>query len=101
MIYSAVSQDLVARLARGLRDNDTTGWERTPAGWFLDIPGIGFARITGDRRLICIAEPGGQRIQFPVRSVRWSFSVEISTDNPGLAIVISPTEAGRPDEERE
>lgn len=101
MIHSAISQDLVARLARGLRDNDTRGWERTPAGWFLEIPGIGFARITGEGRLISISEPGGRSVQFPVRSVRWTHSVEIATDNPGLAIVITPTVAGRPDEERE
>ena len=88
-----ITPELMATLAGGLRDRDFEGWERTPAGWVLNIPGIGFARVTGSDRLICIVDEGGQHVTLPVTSVRWTFSVEITTSVPGLAVTISPTSA--------
>lgn len=88
-----ITEELVGRLVRGLRDSDFSGWSESPAGRFLDIPGVGFARVTDGVRLIGIRDPTGYSVTFRVRDVIWTYGATVITEVPGLSIKVSPTPA--------
>lgn len=89
-----IPEALVGRLARGLRDSEYEGWERTPAGWFLDIPRVGFARVDGASRTVTLIAASGHQVTYAVRDVIWTYGATLVTDVPGLSIKVSPASAG-------
>lgn len=89
-----ISEEFVGHLVRGLRDSVYDGWEETPAGWFLDIPGMGFAHVFEKTRTITLRDSSGYHVTFHVRDVIWTYSAMVITDVPGLSIKISPSTAG-------
>lgn len=89
-----IPEALVGRLARGLRDSEYEGWEKTPAGWFLDIPRVGFARVDGASRTVTLIAPSGHQVTYAVIDVIWTYGATLVTDVPGLSIKVSPASAG-------
>ena len=89
-----IPEALVGRLARGLRDSEYEEWERTPAGWFLDIPRVGFARVDGASRTVTLIAASGHQVTYAVVDVIWTYGATLVTDVPGLSIKVSPASAG-------
>ena len=80
-----ISEALVGRLARGLRDSEYEGWE---------IPCVGFARVDGASRTLTLIAASGHQVTYAVVDVIWTYGATLVTDVPGLSIKVSPASAG-------